>query len=95
MDNDKNELQYVMNILKKSPPKEMSKELSSFSLNKKWQFNIKPVSKFDSFNNNNFLNNKVLKTIQQNETSLPNFSINAPAPHNRHGANPQLERHGL
>ena len=68
MDNDKNELQYVMNILKKSPPKEMSKELSSFSLNKKWQFNIKPISKFDSFNNNSFLNNKkVVNTIQQNE----------------------------
>ena len=71
MDNDKNELQYVMNLLKNSPSKEISKEYSAFSVNKKWQFNIKPVSKFDTFNKNNgfngFLNNKILNTIQHNE----------------------------
>ena len=71
MENDKNELQYVMNLLKNSPSKEISKEYSAFSVNKKWQFNIKPVSRFDTFNKNNgfngFLNNKILNTIQHNE----------------------------
>ena len=71
MENDKNELQYVMNLLKNSPSKEISKEYSAFSVNKKWQFNIKPVSRFDTFNKNNgfngFLNNKILNTIQPNE----------------------------
>ena len=71
MENDKNELQYVMNLLKNSPSKEISKEYSAFSANKKWQFNIKPVSRFDTFNKNNgfngFLNNKILNTIQHNE----------------------------
>ena len=60
MENDKNELQYVINKLKNSPPKESSKEFSSFTINKKWQFNLKPETKFDSFTNNNgFLNNKI------------------------------------
>ena len=71
MENDKNELQYVMNLLKNSPSKEISKEYSAFSVNKKWQFNIKPVSRFDTFNKNNgfngFLNNKILNTIQHKE----------------------------
>ena len=72
MENDKNELQYVMNLLKNSPPKEISKEYSSFSINKKWQFNIKPVSKFETFSNNNgFLNNKI-NTIQQKESPSKN-----------------------
>ena len=72
MENDKNELQYVMNLLKNSPPKEISKEYSSFTINKKWQFNIKPVSKFETFNNNNgFLNNKI-NTIQQKESPSKN-----------------------
>ena len=72
MENDKNELQYVMNLLKNSPPKEISKEYSSFTINKKWQFNIKPVSKFETFSNNNgFLNNKI-NTIQQKESPSKN-----------------------
>ena len=69
MENDKNELQYVMNLLKNSPPKEISKEYSSFTINKKWQFNLKPISKFDTFNNNGFLNKKDLNKDQPNETS--------------------------
>ena len=69
MENDKNELQYVINLLKKSPPKEISKEYSSFTINKKWQFNLKPEAKFDGFNNNGFINNKILNTIQKNEFS--------------------------
>ena len=74
MENDKNELQYVMNLLKNSPPKEISKEYSSFTINKKWQFNIKPVSKFETFSNNNgFLNNKI-NTIQQKESPSKNYN---------------------
>ena len=71
MENDKNELQYVINLLKKSPPKEMSKEYSSFTINKKLQFNLKSETKFDGFNNNTgFTNNKIFNTIQKNEFSL-------------------------
>ena len=73
MENDKNELQYVMNLLKNSPPKESSKEFSSFTINKKWQFNLKPETKCDNFNNNNgFLNNKILNNIQKNDFSTKN-----------------------
>ncbi len=73
MENDKNELQYVMNLLKNSPPKESSKEFSSFTINKKWQFNLKPETKFDNFTNNNgFLNNKILNNIQKNDFSTKN-----------------------
>jgi len=79
MDNDKKELQYVMNLLRTSPPKdisktneiskpiEISKEFSSFTVNKKLQFNLKPVSKFETFNNNLFVNKKILNTIQPND----------------------------
>ena len=70
MENDKNELQYVMNILKNSPPKtkESSKEFSSFTINKKWQFNLKPETKFDSLTNNNgFLYNNILNNLKKNE----------------------------
>ena len=70
MENDKNELQYVINLLKKSPPKEISKEYSSFTINKKLQFNLKPETKFDGFNNNTgFPNNKIFNAIQKNELS--------------------------
>ena len=83
MDNDKNELFYVMNLLKNSPPKEsskMTKELSSFTINKKWQFNLKPESKFDLFNKNkhdndnitldskNYVTKTISNTILQDET---------------------------
>ena len=70
MENDKNELQYVMNILKNSPPrtKESSKEFSSFTINKKWQFNLKPETKFDSLTKNNgFLYNNILNNLKKNE----------------------------
>ena len=70
MENDENELQYIINLLKKSPPKEISKEYSTFTINKKWQFNLKAEAKFDGFSNNNgFINNKILNTIQKNEFS--------------------------
>jgi len=80
MDKDKNELLYVMNLLKASPKKEaseISKEFSSFTINKKWQFNIKPDSKFETLNNNkNYLmTNNNSKTIQQNETINKNESL--------------------
>ena len=82
MDNNKNELQYVMNLLRNSPPKdllktkeiskpiEISKEFSPFDINKKWQFNLKPVSKFETFNNNLFVNKKILNTIQPNDNII-------------------------
>ena len=76
MENDKNELQYVINLLKKSPPKEISKQYSSFTINKKWQFNLKPESKFDTFNNNGFFNNKMFCTIQKEE--IPEKKENLP-----------------
>ena len=96
MDKDKNELFYVMNLLKNSPPKEsskMTKELSSFTINKKWQFNMKPESKFDLFNNNkhdndtinvdsnNYITKTISNTILQDETihknEIPYESDNA------------------
>jgi tubulin polyglutamylase TTLL5 len=79
-DNDKNELQYVMGLLKntslKDPPKakevskpiEISKELT-FNLNNKWQFNLRPGTKFETFNNNGFINKKIINTIIPNEIS--------------------------
>ena len=82
MDNNKNELQYVMNLLRNSPPKdllktkeiskpiEISKEFSTFNINKKWQFNLKPVSKFETFNNNLFVNKKILNTIQPSDNII-------------------------
>ena len=82
MDNNKNELQYVMNLLRNSPPKdllktkeiskpiEISKEFSTFNINKKWQFNLKPVSKFETFNNNLFINKKILNTIQPSDNII-------------------------
>ena len=74
MDNDKNELLYVMKLLKNTPPKnllEISKELSSFKINKKFQFNIKPDSKFEleSINSKNcFITNNNSDPIQNTET---------------------------
>ena len=74
MDNDKNELLYVMKLLKNTPPKnllEISKELSSFKFNKKFQFNIKPDSKFEleSINSKNcFITNNNSDPIQNTET---------------------------
>jgi len=66
MDKDKNELFYVMNLLKNSPPKEMSKELSSFTINRKRQFNLKPGSRFDLFNNNNKQDNDSININNKN-----------------------------
>ena len=71
-----------MNLLRNSPPKdllktkeiskpiEISKEFSTFNINKKWQFNLKPVSKFETFNNNLFVNKKILNTIQPSDNII-------------------------
>ena len=68
MDNDKKELIYVMNLLKNKPQKENSKDYSNFKINKKFQFNLKPESKFDQVViNENFFNN-LLAQSPRNET---------------------------
>ena len=68
MDNDKKELIYVMNLLKNKPQKENSKDYSNFKINKKFQFNLKPESKFDQVViNDNFFNN-LLAQSPRNET---------------------------
>ena len=64
MDNDKKELIYVMNLLKNHPQKEISKDYSSFKINKKFQFNMKSTSKFDHpvVVNDNFITNLFTKS---------------------------------
>ena len=69
MDNDKKELIYVMNLLKNHPQKEISKDYSSFKINKKFQFSMKSNSKFDPVVvNENFITNLFTK-------SSPNDSV--------------------
>ena len=87
MDNDKNELQYVMGLLKNSPlkdlpktkevskPIEISKEFN-FNANIKWQFNLRPGTKFETFNNNGLVNKKIINTIIPNEVIIKNESSN-------------------
>ena len=69
MDNDKKELLYVMNLLRNKPNKEISKDISSFKINKKFQFNIKPESKFEAVINDNFFKNinNILPQSQNND----------------------------
>ena len=68
MDNDKKELLYVMNLLKNKPQNEISKDYSNFRINKKFQFNIKPETKFDQMViNDNFFNNLFVPS-SKNET---------------------------
>ena len=77
MDNDKKELIYVMNLLKNNPQKEISKDYSSFKINKKFQFSMKSDSKFEpmvineKFITNLFTksspNDTVFITLQENQ----------------------------
>ena len=57
MENDKKELLYVMNLLRNKPKKEISKDITAFKINKKFQFNVKPESKFEAVINDNFFKN--------------------------------------
>ena len=68
MDNDKKELIYVMNLLKNKPSKEISKDYSCFKINKKFQFNYKPESKFEPVVINDNFFNKLFAQSPQNET---------------------------
>ena len=86
MDNEKKELIYVMNLLKNNPQKEISKDYSSFKINKKFQFNMKSDSKFEPMVvNDNFFkklfsqqtqNGTVFITLQANK-SKENADINS------------------
>ena len=86
MENDKNELLFVMNLLKTSPKREgekISKELSSFPINKNFQFKMKPDSKFETFINNKINTNYFkIKTDQEpisrnNTLENENSSLNS------------------
>ena len=77
MENEKKELIYVMNLLKNHPKKEISKDYSTFKINKKFQFSMKPETKFDNVVvNDNFFKNlfsqpsqnaTVFITLQENK----------------------------
>ena len=85
MENEKKELIYVMNLLKNHPKKEISKDYSTFKINKKFQFSMKPETKFDNVVvNDNFFKNlfsqqsqnaTVFITLQENK-SKENAEIN-------------------
>ena len=85
MENEKKELIYVMNLLKNHPKKEISKDYSTFKINKKFQFSMKPETKFDNVVvNDNFFKNlfsqqsqnaTVFITLQENK-SKENTEIN-------------------
>ena len=93
MDNDKKELIYVMNLLKNKPSKEISKDYSCFKINKKFQFNFKPESKFepvvinDNFFNNLFAqspqNETVFITLQDNKSNKNTDTTMIPFPQQR------------
>ena len=78
MENEKKELIYVMNLLKNHPKKEISKDYSTFKINKKFQFSMKPETKFDNVVvNDNFFKNlfsqqsqnaTVFITLQENKS---------------------------
>jgi tubulin polyglutamylase TTLL5 len=77
MDNDKKELIYVMNLLKKQPHNEISKDYSNFKINKKFYFNMKPETKFEPMViNDNFFNNLVTPSTAQNETVFITLQAN-------------------
>ena len=87
MENEKKELIYVMNLLKNHPKKEISKDYSTFKINKKFQFSMKPETKFDNVVvNDNFFKNlfsqqsqnaTVFITLQENKSKEnPEININ-------------------
>ena len=76
MDNEKKELIYVMNLLKNNPQKEISKEYSSFKINKKFQFSMKPESKFEPMVVNDNFFKKLFSQPNQNGTVFITLQAN-------------------
>ena len=76
MDNEKKELIYVMNLLKNNPQKEISKEYSSFKINKKFQFSMKPETKFEPMVVNDNFFKKLFSQPSQNGTVFITLQAN-------------------
>ena len=76
MDNEKKELIYVMNLLKNNPQKEISKEYSSFTINKKFQFSMKPETKFEPMVVNDNFFKKLFSQPSQNGTVFITLQAN-------------------
>ena len=76
MDNEKKELIYVMNLLKNNPQKEISKEYSTFKINKKFQFSMKPESKFEPMVVNDNFFKKLFSQPNQNGTVFITLQAN-------------------